>query len=212
MAVTAHEMADAGLPERAELVRNLRYVNELATITAVEGPVLAEAADLLARAADLLAARRGVAAWLPSLIPAQDRRQTPQQWWHEWNSVVPPVTMTMVDREFTASVTFPAQFHGPPGHVHGGHLAAAIDHVLGLYVHAIGRTSHTARLTVNYRKPVEIGVPTTIAVGVAGTQGRKTEVWATLAVDGEAHVEAEGLFVLISDGEAGRAEPSAETR
>ena len=53
-------------------------------------------------------------------------------------------------------VRFGSAYEGPPGHVHGGFVAAAFDEVLG-YVQSLGgRPGMTGTLTVRYRSPTPL--------------------------------------------------------
>jgi acyl-coenzyme A thioesterase PaaI-like protein len=58
--------------------------------------------------------------------------------------------------EVQGRVTFAAHHSGAPGFAHGGAVATALDDCLGFLLYVIGQPAVTAKLEVNYRKPVTI--------------------------------------------------------
>ena len=85
------------------------------------------------------------------------------------------------DAVTTGSVTFGVVFEGPPGCVHGAHVAGFFDQILGCHNLALGLPAMTASLSVQYRRP-------TVTVRGALRDG-----------DGVV-AEADGLFVLPNSG------------
>ena len=48
------------------------------------------------------------------------------------NPIAPPLELALVDGRVVGTGVFGSAYEGPPGHVHGGHIAAAFDEVLGM--------------------------------------------------------------------------------
>ena len=111
------------------------------------------------------------------------------------NPIAPPMKLSMTDGKVTGAVRFSDLYEGPPGHVHGGFVAAILDEVLGASQATTGRPGMTARLEVQYRAPTPLHTDL-VAVGwVERVEGRK--IFAKGEVrDGErVTAMAEGLFI-----------------
>ncbi len=108
------------------------------------------------------------------------------------NPLAPPLSMRVEDGVVVGEVTFGPAYEGPPGHVHGGLIAATYDEVLG---RAQGRPGFTAYLNVQYRRPTPLLVPLTWRAWMDREDGRKRWVKATCSTSDTLLSEAEGLFV-----------------
>ena len=87
---------------------------------------------------------------------------------------------------------------GPPGHAHGGALAALLDEAMGMAALAAGRVVVAGRIEVDFRDMVPLGEVVTAEVALGEAVGKKTPVRAVLhGPDGEPACEATGLFVEI---------------
>ncbi|MEM1043175.1 MAG: PaaI family thioesterase [Bacteroidota bacterium] len=97
-----------------------------------------------------------------------------------------------------ARAWFGAAAEGPPGHAHGGALAALLDEVMGMAVLATGRVVVGARIEVDFRALVPLGAVVTVEATVGEADGVKTPVEATLRLGGgQTACEASGLFVEV---------------
>ncbi|WP_420456723.1 PaaI family thioesterase [Rubrivirga sp.] len=95
---------------------------------------------------------------------------------------------------------------GPPGHVHGGALAALLDEAMGMAALATGRIVVAARIEVDFRALVPLGEVVTVELAVEEAEGAKVPVRATLCRDGEGvSCQATGLFVDVGAERMGRA-------
>src|SRR5205823_1703336 len=72
-----------------------------------------------------------------------------------------------------ADVLLGAAHEGPPGRVHGGWVAAVLDHVLGRATAAAGFPGMTASLTVDYHHGTPYAVPLTAEGRLVRRDGRK---------------------------------------
>jgi acyl-coenzyme A thioesterase PaaI-like protein len=92
---------------------------------------------------------------------------------------------------------FGPQYEGPPGHVHGGYLAAAFDEVLGMAQSLRGKPGMTGTLTVRYRSPTPLHADLALRGWVERVDGRKIFTRGTIHVDGRLCAEADAVFISI---------------
>lgn len=128
-----------------------------------------------------------------------------------------PATMGLRWREsgegVGCDVTFTIVQCGAPGYAHGGAIAAALDDTIGtLLLARLSQAGVTAKLEIDYRKPVLLDRPLRIESWIDRREGRKVYPVAELRdADGEVLSEAHGLFVLVdSDHFLGDAKPAEE--
>jgi acyl-coenzyme A thioesterase PaaI-like protein len=184
-----------------------RTIDQLMTTTAPEDAV-AEAVALLERANTLLAGQphgrryEGVAesSMAPAALdPAEERKPfldfSPVV--GQSNPLAPPMQPEMGDGEIRATVTYGAAYEGPPGCVHGGHIAAGFDEVLGFAQTFSGRAGMTGHLQVWYRKPTPLGRPLLYRGWLEDVSGRKIRTRGTLHAGDVLTAEAEGLFIAV---------------
>lgn len=99
---------------------------------------------------------------------------------------------------------------GPPGHAHGGALAALLDEAMGMAALTTGRIVVAARIEVDFRALVPLGAVVTVELVAEAGEGAKVPVRATLRLpDGRTATEAAGLFVDIGAERMGRAAEQA---
>jgi acyl-coenzyme A thioesterase PaaI-like protein len=92
---------------------------------------------------------------------------------------------------------FGAQYEGPPGHVHGGIIAAAFDEVLGMAQARTGRPGMTGTLTIRYRRPTPLHTEVVFEARVDRVEGRKIFAAGTLHAGETLCAEAEGIFISV---------------
>jgi acyl-coenzyme A thioesterase PaaI-like protein len=116
------------------------------------------------------------------------------------NPLAPPIIVDEPGRgeSVTGWVTFGAAYEGPPGHVHGGLVAAMFDELLGF---AQQTTGFTGRLTVHYRKPTPLHQPLRIKAWPDREEGRKRIIKGTCHLGETLLSEAEGLFIAPRGGD-----------
>ncbi len=93
-------------------------------------------------------------------------------------------------------VTLTERQQGPPGHAHGGCLAAVLDEAMGAAVWCAGHPVVAARLEVDFRKAVPLGAACTVVAWVTSVEGRK--IWAqseVRAASGAVATQARGLYI-----------------
>jgi acyl-coenzyme A thioesterase PaaI-like protein len=112
------------------------------------------------------------------------------------NPVAAPLIFRHEGERTLATATYAVQHEGPPGHVHGGVVAAAFDELLGVAQMAAGAAGFTGSLSVRFHRPTPLHVPITYEARVEGRDGRKLTVTAT-STDGRHELaEARGVFVV----------------
>lgn len=87
---------------------------------------------------------------------------------------------------------------GPPGHAHGGSIAAVLDEAMGAAVWLEGRVVVAVRLLTEFRRMLPLGTDGRLEAWVTGGERRKIEARGRLTGDdGTLYAEAEGLFVEV---------------
>jgi acyl-coenzyme A thioesterase PaaI-like protein len=112
----------------------------------------------------------------------------------------PPVRVTSIGPHVEGVVTFGHAYEGPPGHVHGGFVAATLDELLGMTMAVQHLPGMTGRLTVRYRRPTPLHTELRVVGEVTRVDGRKVRVEGAIERDGEPCAVAEGLFLLVDFG------------
>ncbi|MBI2764324.1 MAG: PaaI family thioesterase [Chloroflexi bacterium] len=116
------------------------------------------------------------------------------------NPVAPPLRVAMEGGEVTATCVFGQQYEGPPGHCHGGFVAAAFDEVLGMAQSTTGHPGMTGTLAVKYRQPTPLYAELRFRGRVDRVEGKKIFASATLHHGERLCAEAEGVFVSVDPG------------
>jgi acyl-coenzyme A thioesterase PaaI-like protein len=113
------------------------------------------------------------------------------------NPLAPPITLRVDGDVVRGTASFGDAYEGPPGHVHGGYVAAAFDEVLGFAQSMAGNPGMTGTLTIRYRKPTPLNVELHFEARVERVEGRKIFATGTLRNAGVLTAEAEGLFISV---------------
>jgi len=118
------------------------------------------------------------------------------------NPISMPMTMT-IDQDFgefgavMGDVVFTEPYEGPPGHCHGGFIAAAFDEVLGMTQSLTGRPGMTGKLSVTYRSPTPLHSEIRFKGWVEKVDGRKIFTKGTAHHGEKLCAEAEVLFLSM---------------
>jgi acyl-coenzyme A thioesterase PaaI-like protein len=115
------------------------------------------------------------------------------------NPLAPPIRCYIEHDVVVGLVTFGSAYEGPPGWVHGGHIAAAFDEVLGLSQSLSGQAGMTGTLTIKYRRPTPLHTELRFEGRLESVNGRKVTATAELIdPDGQVTAEGSGLFIRVS--------------
>jgi acyl-coenzyme A thioesterase PaaI-like protein len=95
------------------------------------------------------------------------------------------------------NVVFTEPYEGPPGHCHGGFIAAAFDEVLGMAQSLTGRPGMTGKLSITYRSPTPLHANIVFRGWVDRVDGRKIFTKGTAHNGDTLCAEAEVLFLSM---------------
>lgn len=99
-----------------------------------------------------------------------------------------------------ARVWFGPRALGPPGHVHGGAMAAVLDEAMGAVCWMNGHPTVAAEITISFQGMLPIGTETTVTAWIEKIDGRKVHLRAHMKnPSGLVVTEGQGLFVILRD-------------
>jgi acyl-coenzyme A thioesterase PaaI-like protein len=102
------------------------------------------------------------------------------------------------DGALLGNVWFGPDAQGPPGHAHGGSMAAVLDEAMGASAWLAGHAVVAAQITVQFRRMLPLGTIARLEAWVDVVNGRKVTTRGRLVDDrGEAFAEGEGLFIQL---------------
>lgn len=113
------------------------------------------------------------------------------------NPLAPPLRRVEGGGPAEWEVTFGDAYGGHPGFVHGGYVAAVIDHVLGVTASSAGFATMTGSLTTHYRLPTPLHTRLLCRGDVSRVEGRKVFCRGTLEANGALIAEAEGVYIRV---------------
>ncbi|MGE4579245.1 MAG: PaaI family thioesterase [Desulfuromonadales bacterium] len=96
-----------------------------------------------------------------------------------------------------ARVWFGPETEGPPGHSHGGAMAAVFDEVLGLAAWTAGYSVVVGNLNVSFRNMLPLEQVVTVESDIVSVQGRKVKVQGRICLGDRVYAEAEALCITI---------------
>jgi acyl-coenzyme A thioesterase PaaI-like protein len=99
-----------------------------------------------------------------------------------------------------AKAWFGTKTLGPPGHVHGGAMAAALDEAMGAVCWMNHHRVVAATITVRFIAMLKLESETIMEAVIERVEGRKISIRSTLTdLDGRPVAEGQGLFVILKD-------------
>lgn len=102
------------------------------------------------------------------------------------------------DGALVGTAWFGPAAEGPPGHAHGGSIAAVLDEAMGLGAWIAGHAVVAAKISVAFRRMLPLGTEARFAAVVERIEGRKIHVRGRLhGADDSTYAESEGLFIEI---------------
>jgi len=96
-----------------------------------------------------------------------------------------------------ARIWFGPETEGPPGHAHGGAVAAVMDEALGLAAWAAGHAVVVGNLNVSFRNMLPLQKVVTLESEVVSVEGRKIMVHGRLFCGDTLFAEGECLCITI---------------
>ncbi len=104
----------------------------------------------------------------------------------------------VADDAFIGRAWFGPGASGPPGHAHGGSIAAVLDEAMGGAAWIRVAPSLAVHLEIDFRNMLPLGTLTQVEAHVTKAEGRKVWVEATLrGPDRTLFAEAKGLFLTV---------------
>lgn len=101
------------------------------------------------------------------------------------------------EKHLHARIWFGPETEGPPGHAHGGAVAAVMDEALGLAAWAAGYPIVVGNLNVSFRAMLPIMKVVTLESRVVSAHGRKIMVHGRIFCGESLYAEAECLCITI---------------
>ena len=99
-----------------------------------------------------------------------------------------------------AKAWFGTKTMGPPGHVHGGAMAAALDEAMGAVCWMNQHRVVAATITVKFVSMLKIESETILEATIERVEGRKVTIRSTLTdLTGRPVAEGQGLFIILKD-------------
>ena len=103
------------------------------------------------------------------------------------------------DARLYASAFFGPDAQGPPGHVHGGAMAAVLDEAMGGVSWMNAHTVLAARIGITFLAPLPLESETFVEAWIEKVEGRKVSTRARLSdATGKAVAESDGLFIVVA--------------
>ncbi len=102
------------------------------------------------------------------------------------------------DHRLVGRAWFGPGAQGPPGHAHGGAIAAVLDEAMGAAAWVAGHVAVAARLDTSFLRMLPLGTDATLEAWVEREEGRK--IWTAgrlLDGAGELFATASGLFIEL---------------
>ena len=103
------------------------------------------------------------------------------------------------EQNLVARVWFGPVTEGPPGHAHGGSIAAVLDEVLGLAAWAAGHGVVVGNLNISFRQLLPLQTVVQVNTRLISVQGRKIMVHGEIcSLEGIVVATAEALCIKIA--------------
>lgn len=103
------------------------------------------------------------------------------------------------EQHLQARIWFGPETEGPPGHAHGGSMAAVFDEVLGLAAWAAGYPIVVGNLNVSFRNLLPLQKVVTVESKVISAAGRKVMVHGRICYGETVYAEGECLCITIPE-------------
>ena len=99
-----------------------------------------------------------------------------------------------------AKAYFGIKTMGPPGHVHGGAMAATLDEAMGAVCWMNHHRVVAATITIKFLSMLKLETETILEATIDAVEGRKVQTRASLTdLDGRTVAEGTGLFIILKD-------------
>ncbi len=113
----------------------------------------------------------------------------------ELNPISPPFYFWRDDEMLLGRGIFDSQYCGPPEAVHGGHVAALMDELLGVTGVVSGYGGFTGTLTVRYESTTPLDKELFLKGWIEDVEERKVIICGELKTENTICARAEGIFI-----------------
>jgi len=104
------------------------------------------------------------------------------------------------EQQLRARIWFGPETGGPPGHAHGGAIAAVLDEVLGLAAWVAGYRVVVGNLNVSFRNLLPLERVITVESRILSIEGRKLMVHGRILSGEIVFAEGECLCITLPEG------------
>jgi acyl-coenzyme A thioesterase PaaI-like protein len=101
------------------------------------------------------------------------------------------------EQHLKARIWFGPETEGPPGHAHGGSMAAVLDEVLGLSAWAAGYPIVVGNMNVSFRNLLPLQKVVTVESKIISAEGRKVMVHGRIFSGKTTYAAGECLCITI---------------
>lgn len=108
---------------------------------------------------------------------------------------VPVFQLNTVDGVSRGQFKLGRPFEGPPGCVHGGHIAYLYDSCMGIHNMRMDSRGLTGKLEIRYHRTTPLEQPIDVEIETLEQRGRRVLVRGRMFHDGLLLTQARGLFV-----------------
>ncbi len=115
------------------------------------------------------------------------------------NPIAPPFYFWKDNEFLLGKGTFDSQYCGPPEAVHGGHVAALMDELLGVTGVVSGYGGFTGTLTIRYEATTPLDEVLSLKGWIHAVEDRKVTIRGELRTEQNICATAEGLFIQPRD-------------
>ena len=103
------------------------------------------------------------------------------------------------DCALMAKVWFGPGAQGPPGHAHGGSMAAVLDEAMGFAAWLGGHSVLAGRISVDFHRMLPLRTVAVVETGIEKVQGRKVLTHGSIRLpEGGIAASGTGVFVQVS--------------
>jgi acyl-coenzyme A thioesterase PaaI-like protein len=184
--------------ETRRLVEEAAMVDAATADDGVLDEVAVAVGELVSRLAGQPSLRRyGGLTFAPDFAGALDERSPISG---QANPLAAPLRLWFDGEMVRGSAVYSAAYEGPPNTVHGGHVAAAFDEVVGVAQTASGMAGMTGTLSIRMVKPTPLRTTIRYEGGVERTEGRKIFVWARSYAGETLTAEASAIMIMPKGG------------
>jgi hypothetical protein len=166
---------------------------------------LTEAEEALAKAHAVLASEPGIPDRNLHVWPVDNLHSERSPFVGRSNALAAPMRLWFEGDLTYGEATYGDAYEGPPGSVHGGHVIAAFDDLLGVAQSASGIAGLTGTLSVKLLNRTPLGQRIDYVAGVREVSGRKVMAWGEARLGDTVLAEATGIFIEPRGGHPARA-------